>query len=654
MVYKYLSVLIFIFASNNLFAQRELRAIDKKTPSNTNYYNEKASDTLSDRNSKKVAKNLKAKIEDYKIISYKRDTVNLDTTLTINKEYKFNYLRRDYFELLPFNNMGQTYNSLSENLYRRGIQPRLGSKAKHFNYIGLKDINYYRVPTPLTELMFKSNFEQGQLLDAFFTVNTSDQFNFSIAYKGMRSLGKYQHILSSIGNFRFTTNYNTKNKRYYLRAHIASQDIVNQENGGISDEQSLDFENGNPEFIDRSLFDPLFEDAENKLKGRRLYVEHTYQFKLKDSLGNNGIKFGNIFHLEDKFYQFKQDRNSAIYGDAFVTSDLFDKNIFKHFYGDLSSEYNNNTLGVFKAKLGYNQFNYGYNSLVILNDQTISNRLIENSVFFEGGYENKIGSISLKADLGFNITGDIDGNFIDLQANSVLSDDFNASAHLNLNSSVADYNYRLYQSDYLNYNWQNSFKNQQSKQLALNLNSKKYGELSADYTLVNEYLYFEDKGSGVKPYQYNGTINYMRIKYEKEFKFKNFGLYNTIMYQQVFDNNKVLNIPEINTRHTFYYANELFKKALFLQTGFTVSYFSKYFMNAYDPVIAEFYVQNESYYGNFPRIDFFINAKIQQTRLFLKAEHFNSSMTGYNFYSAPNYPYRDFIVRFGIVWNFFL
>ena len=126
------------------------------------------------------------------------------------------------------------------------------------------------------------------------------------------------------------------------------------------------------------------------------------------------------------------------------------------------------------------------------------------------------------------------------------------------------------------------------------------------------------------------------------------------MYQQVFNNNKVLNIPEINTRHTFYYANELFKKALFLQTGFTVSYFSKYFMNAYDPVIAEFYVQNESYFGNFPRIDFFINAKIQQTRLFLKAEHFNSSMTGYNFYSAPNYPYRDFIVRFGIVWNFFL
>ena len=53
-------------------------------------------------------------------------------------------------------------------------------------------------------------------------------------------------------------------------------------------------------------------------------------------------------------------------------------------------------------------------------------------------------------------------------------------------------------------------------------------------------------------------------------------------------------------------------------------------------------------------MDFFVNAKIQQTRLYFKLEHFNSSFTGYNFYSAPNYPYRDFSFRFGLVWNFFL
>ena len=534
------------------------------------------------------------------------------------------------------------------------MQPGFGSKAKHFNYMGVNEIHYFHVPTPLTELMFKTSFEQGQLLDAFFTVNTSEQFNFSIAYKGMRSLGKYQHILSSSGNFRFTSSYHSKNKRYYMRMHLVNQGILNQENGGISEEQLVEFENGNSEFTDRSVFDPLFEDAESNLEGRRFYLDHSYLLKQQDSLGNHGLTLGNVIHMEDKLYQFNQSSNSAVFGDAFVSSDLSDKNTFGHFYTEINAAYNNNILGFFKAKLGYNQFNYGYNSLAIINGQEIGNRIKESVMSFEGGYKNQIGAFLIDADLGINVIGDLEGNFLDVKARYQFSNDIDAWLRLNLNSSAADYNYRLYQSDYLNYNWQNNFKNQQSQQLAFELNSKKYGQLSSDFTLVNNYLYFENQGSGVKPYQFNGNINYLRVKYEKEFKFKKFGLYNTVLYQQVLEGGQILNIPQINSRHTFYYADEVFKKAMYLQTGINFSYFSKYNMNAYDPVLAEFYTQNDISHGNFPRIDFFLNAKIQQTRIFLKAEHFNSSLTGYNYYSAPNYPYRDFVVRFGLVWNFFL
>ncbi|CAI8295497.1 MAG: Uncharacterised protein [Formosa sp. Hel3_A1_48] len=652
-MYKYLFVCFVFLASSSVYGQRTLKTLEGGG-GRPNTSKGIGNDSLFDRGSKKIAKNTEAKIEDYKIISRKGDTTFVDTTLTIQKEYKFNYLRRDYFELLPFNNMGQTYNSLSHNISSQRTLPGFGTKGKHFNYMSVDDTQYYHVPTPLTELMFKSNFEQGQLLDAFFTTNTSEQFNFSIAYKGMRSLGKYQHILSSTGNFRFTTNYHTKNKRYHVRAHMVTQDILNQENGGISDEDLLEFENGNEEFIDRSLFDPLFEDAQSNLEGRRFYLDHTYQLKSKDSLGYNGIKIGNAISIEDKYYHYTQNRNAAVFGDAFVTSNLSDKNTFEHFYTTFFADYSNTLVGKISAQLNYNAFNYGYNSLVVLNGQTITNRLKESVLSFEGSYERDFGPVELKANLGINVSGDLEGNFLDAQANYTINDDMRATARINLNSSVADYNFRLYQSDYLNYNWQNSFKNQQSQQLAFDFYSKKYGILSLDYSTINNYLYFENKGEGVKPYQYGSTVNYARAKYVKEVKFRNFALHNTIMYQQVLDGDEVLNVPQLNTRHTLYYANEFFEKALYLQTGVTLSYFSEYNMNAYDPVLSEFYIQNQKALGNFPRLDFFINAKIQQTRLFLKAEHFNSAMTGYNFYSAPNYPYRDFIVRFGIVWNFFL
>jgi hypothetical protein len=70
-------------------------------------------------------------------------------------------------------------------------------------------------------------------------------------------------------------------------------------------------------------------------------------------------------------------------------------------------------------------------------------------------------------------------------------------------------------------------------------------------------------------------------------------------------------------------------------------------------VIGEFFVQNEKEIGNHPNFDFFINAKIQRTRIYIKAEHFNSALSGNNFYSSPNNPSRDFTIRFGLVWNFF-
>jgi hypothetical protein len=158
----------------------------------------------------------------------------------------------------------------------------------------------------------------------------------------------------------------------------------------------------------------------------------------------------------------------------------------------------------------------------------------------------------------------------------------------------------------------------------------------------------------VKPHQANETVNYFRVKLEREFTYGKFALNNTLRYQSVLDGDNIVNVPEIITRNTLYFSDHLFKRALYLQTGIIFSYFTKYNMNAYDPVLAEFFVQDEVELGAFPRLDFFVNAKIRQTRIYFKAEHFNSSFTGYNFYSAPGYPYRDFTILFGLVWNFFL
>ncbi len=603
-----------------------------------------------------------ATIDMYLQFNEAQDSLMVDTTLSIKKDYKFNYLQKDNFGLMPFANIGQSYNTLTYDVSKYQLMPNFGALARHFNYLEEGDINYYEVPTPWTRLTYKTAFEQGQLLDAFFTVNLSRQFNFSIAYKGMRSLGNYQNALSSSGNFRFTTNYKSKSKRYKAQAHMVTQDLFNKENGGLRDEDIENFTSGDEEFIDRSVFDLNFVDAENKLVGKRFFLNQHYDIiQKKDSLNQNQLTVTNKIALETKYFQFYQNAPASNYfGDVF-TNDINDKTTLENFRTEFGLHYINKIIGELQFAVHYNNLNYGYNSVVIYPNQTITNRIKTSYVGLSAGYLKKLEMFTLKANASVNLSDEFKGSYLNANLSLKLNKDLLLSGGINLSSTLPNFNYLLYQSDYINYNWYNlnTFKNINTQQIRFGLDSKKFGMATFDISNIDNYTFFNlDETVAnvrvVKPSQYNSTLQYLRLKVQKEFKVGNFALDNTLMYQNVISDQAVLNVPGLITRNTLYYSNELFKKAMTLQTGITLNYFTKYHMNRYDPLLAEFYTPNETELGGFPRLDFFINAKIRQTRIFLKAEHFNSSFTGYNYFSAPNHPYRDFTIRFGLVWDFFL
>jgi hypothetical protein len=120
-------------------------------------------------------------------------------------------------------------------------------------------------------LFFKTGIQQGQVLNSLFTSNLTPQLNFSIAYKGLRSLGDYRDALASHQNFRVTTSFETKNKRYQARAHYVAHNLMNQENGGLTDESIALFTVDNPDFKDRERLEMTLTGAESLLKSKRYY-----------------------------------------------------------------------------------------------------------------------------------------------------------------------------------------------------------------------------------------------------------------------------------------------------------------------------------------------------------------------------------------------
>ena len=325
----------------------------------------------------KKKKSLIAKIEQYQIYTLEHDTIIADTSLTLKSAYKQNYLRKDNFGLLPFSNIGQTYNTIQYGLTDYSPYPEIGFKGKHFDYMEVSDIRYYSVATPLTEIFFNTTINKGQNLDSFITLNTSKNLNFSAAYRGLRSEGDYINQLVSAGNFRFTTSYFTTNKRYVLNAHFTFQDITNEENGGITNTDN--FESEDPDFKNRQRLQVFLTDAESLLKGRRFFFDHAFRINPKDA--SNNLYLTHQFNYEYKYFQYLQPTLLSTvtptvgpsvqvqrFGESYANGNINDETRFEKLYNKVGLAYENSLLGKFNFFVDDYRSNYKYDRIIVYGD----------------------------------------------------------------------------------------------------------------------------------------------------------------------------------------------------------------------------------------------------------------------------------------------
>ena len=651
------SILIFL-SGNVLFSQvfdkpvrkKSLETLEKTPFSMQN-------DSLNNSGEISVTLSGKTKYTDYKIISHNRDTTYIDTTLTIQKDYKFNYLRTDNFELLGFHNQGQTFTNLGYDFSNLKLFPDIGFTAKQFSYLDIDEIKYYEVPTPTTEITYRTGLQQGQVLDAIFTLNFSKRLNVSLSYKGIRSLGAYRRSLASNGNFRGAFHYRTKNNRYAMRGHITSQDFFNEESGGLPQVEIDKFESNDDNYTTRARLDVNLNDAENQFNSKRIYLDHSYKLvAVKDTTNNkdfSNLKFGHIFTNETKEYRFIQTTTTtAIFGDensANARNEIAKTTITNN---ELNLEFNSKyVLGQFKAKINLTNYSHGYDSILNSNSNISKIKLEGNAISVGADWNAKIKNFQLNATGNISPgTGRLSGNFLKGEALYKKDSLFALKGSLLISSKSPNFNTLLHQSKYNEYNWQNNFNAVNTRNLGFDFSSK-WINASLNFTNIDNYTYFNENN---KPVQFDNQITYLKVKASKEIKYWKLALDNTIMYQNVSSGSSVFRVPELVTRNTFYYEDYWFKgKPMLVNVGATFKYFTKYKMNAYNPLLAEFTLQDTQEIG-FPTVDVFFNAQVRRTRLYFKIDNVTSSFTKKNYFSAPNYPYRDFTIRFGMVWNWFI
>ena len=425
-------------------------------------------------------------------------------------------------------------------------------------------------------------------------------------------------------------------------------------------------------YLDRSRLSPMLF-GEGSLYSKRFFSDFERVILSGKKEGLNNITLNYQFTHEYKKVQFSDPMNNKMFGEVlgFIGDGqtVSDQNRFIEQENRLILSSNSNRLG--KIQLSYSLTNW-VNSFKIYENQDIGNSIFElNEDQSDISFDWKKIFKKYTFELNFNKSSkdSFKSDFVSLNIKGNPIKNLNFEIGSSIIEKSPNFNFKLYRSAFESYNWLNdNLHNEKISNVNLKLSYKELLVLTADYNEIDNYTFFRESTNALLGEtdllrlavvnQANNKIKYYNFKLFSKVDFGKFSFVNTARYQKkeqevALGNLSTLNVPEWVTRNTIMYSADVFNKSLSIQTGVTFNYFTKYFADYYNPLISEFVTQNYKEIGEFPRFDFFFNAKIQQTRVFIKVEHLNSSFTGYDYYSDPFSPYRDMSVRLGLVWNFF-
>lgn len=646
---KLLLLVASLLITSLIYSQREEQAIDI------------SSNKSSDPAKIDTLKNLNPTIYSYQYWTEDTPKSIFDTVLTIDKYYKNRmYNHKDDFGTIPFSNIGEAFNPL---LYNTKINSSISlvPQGKSYNLLDVDQVRYYDVKTPMTEFQYNNGYKQGHSLSTMFTHNINSQFNYSIQYKGLRSEGKYLDQLASNNTFLVTTNYHTKNLRYKFWAHYLITNANNEENGGIQNLKN--FEDGDSRFTSRNRLQVNLTDAYSKYEQRRFYLAQ--QFGLVPSKENTYVaSIKNIFSYETMHYTYEELKTLNTYYSS-VENMYGGSNLAEHYNTKEFRKFSNQTMAVLdlsdrlylEAGVKYEHLEFNFDRLMNPAITTIPEKIKDDRIGVAGNLTFNWNKGIVLTSQGEALTGNQFNNSYYINNRLTLQPfkGYFIEANLGVKSQIPSINVLYNQSFYKQFNYfiENP-ENETTIQMGGALRMKPFNtRFTVQFFNIDNYTYLDGEYA---PKQSSTSVNLAQIGLKNSFQYKKFHLETALAYQNVTRNKEILPLPEFIGRATFYYQSKIFKEKAEVQAGINAYYFSKFKSRMFFPVTNEFKLQSgtENYrIGEYPLLDLFIHFKVKRMLFIFEAQHFNSSLSGYDFYSTPLNPYTDFRLNIGILWYLF-
>lgn len=196
--------------------------------------------------------------------------------------------------------------------------------------------------------------------------------------------------------------------------------------------------------------------------------------------------------------------------------------------------------------------------------------------------------------------------------------------------------------------WDNDFGKQRTVSFGGEVGWEKTGtHFRASLSNLQNHIYFAADGL---PQQHGGSVQILSLSLKQNFRFRALNWDNTVTYQTTSDD-KVIPLPSLAVYSNLYF---IFKIAtLHVQLGVDCDYYTKYYSPGYQPALAAFTNQRDMKVGNYPFCNAYINMKLSRARFYVLYSHMNKGLFGGNgYFSMPYYPLNPARFQMGISVDF--
>ena len=543
-----------------------------------------------------------------------------------------------------------------------------------------QNVKFYHTTTPYSSVGYKkgfvTNLDQNDI-SFMFIGNVSRRTNLGMTIDYLNSYGRFSN---QEGKTVFGSVFGSYNGDHYsLQAAFTWNTLSNFENGGLS----------NPNDLQGSLKP---EDMPVKMKGMSAfrylsgYLNHYYSicvererkvnYRERDEEGNwvkkDSIKieyvpvttFRHVFETTDATKRYVEKPTvkgfySDIYRDSVATKDTAACLTIK------------NTLSVtfeeeFNTWLKFGAIVYAMNETQrhILRDSIIPPPSINDSICHTQWTNNLYIGGALYKNRGKHIHYGFDGNVCllgyklgEFQVNGHLDagfrlgkDSMTLAAHAYFKNETPDFYLQHYRSNH--YQWENDF----NKTLRFHIGGEVAyptqwvkPKLKVAFENITQHIYFDENGL---PQQMNGNIQLLSADLQLNLTTPWVNLDNRVVYQHT--SSAYLPLPALTMYNNLYY-HGTWVKALDVQIGVDMRFFTKYYAPVLNPALGQFCIQNQEQVGNYPVMNVYANFYVKHIRLklFAQYQHFNASFMNKQYFSMPNYPMAPDMFRAGLSWHFY-